>query len=151
MARISAKRRILCPARQVFQAAKDVERFPSVMPDLNKVIILEDDGNGNTITSWEGTVAVGPLKRKISWTEKDKWDDEALVCTFDLIEGDMKTYNGSWVFTETEGGCDVVLEFEFELGIPMLGQMVNNIVNQIMQDNCDALLEALEKLSAGVR
>ena len=76
MAQISAKRGIPCAARQVFQAAKDVERFPSVMPDLNKVTILEDDGKGNTITSWEGTVAVGPLKRKISWTEKDNWDDE---------------------------------------------------------------------------
>lgn len=148
MARISSKRSIPCPARQVFQAAKDVERFPGVMPDLNNVTILEDDGNGNTVTKWEATVAVGPLKRKITWTEKDKWDDEALVCTFDLIEGDMKTYEGTWVFSETDSGCDVGLEFEFELGIPMLGQMVNNIVNQIMQDNCDALLEALERLSA---
>ncbi len=148
MAEICSQRHIPHPARQVYEAAKNIERFPDVMPDLESATVLENDGNGNTITKWVGNVAVGPMKRKISWTEKDHWDDDGLVCSFDLIEGDMKTYSGAWKFSDNGEGCEVELKFDFELGIPMLGAMVNNIVNKIMQDNCDALLEALEKLSS---
>ena len=148
MAEICSQRSIPHPARKVYESAKNVQGFPDVMPDLESAEVLENDGNGNTVTKWVGNVAVGPMKRKISWTEKDKWDDDNLICSFDLVEGDMKTYCGTWKFIENGDGCDVELKLDFELGIPMLGAMVNNIVNGIMQDNCDALLEALEKLSA---
>jgi hypothetical protein len=41
----------------------------------------------------------------------------------------------------------VLLNVDFELGIPVLGPMVNKIVDQLMQKNCDQLLEGLEKLA----
>ena len=148
MTDILSTRRIPHSADVVFAAAHRVERFPEVLPDLDKVTVLSDDGAGAVTSRWEGTISVGPLTRRITWTEKDHWDARTRSCTFDLVEGDMKVYRGTWTFTPDGEGCVVELKVQFELGIPMLGPLVNRIVDQIIQQNCDALLEALDKLSA---
>jgi ribosome-associated toxin RatA of RatAB toxin-antitoxin module len=60
----------------------------------------------------------------------------------------MKTYSGAWRFTpQGEASCEAELKMDFVLGIPVLGPMVNAIVDKLMQQNCDELLEALEKIA----
>ncbi|MCH7472880.1 SRPBCC family protein [bacterium] len=148
MKELASTRLIAHDPDKVFAAAKQVERFPDVLPDLNRVTIIEEKGENEVVTKWEGTINVGPLTRNITWTERDVWDPAARTCTFELIEGDMKEFSGVWTFTPEDGGCRVDLKIDFELGIPMLGPMITRIVDGIMQQNCDGLLEALEKLAA---
>jgi ribosome-associated toxin RatA of RatAB toxin-antitoxin module len=154
------------PIDEVFAAAQQVERFPDVLPDLDRVTILENDGAGNVVSKWEGTVSLGPLTRKIGWTERDHWDGQAKTCTFELVEGDMKQFSGVWTFVpvgqtllsagDEESptgvsaplGTQVDLRVQFELGIPVLGPMVNRIVDDLMTRNCEDLLTALERLTA---
>jgi ribosome-associated toxin RatA of RatAB toxin-antitoxin module len=88
------------------------------------------------------------MSKQVKWTERDHWDADGLSCKFELVEGDMKTYDGLWTFSEADGSCNVELNVNFELGIALLGPMIGKIVDQLMQQNCDELLEALEKLSA---
>jgi len=148
VAEIISKRTIPFPAPTVFGIARQVTRFPEVIPNLDQVTIDEDLGAGRVVSSWEAEFSVGPLKKQVKWTERDHWDEQALTCTFELVEGDMKEYSGSWTFTPNGDGCDVVLTVQFVLGINMLGPMIDKIVNQLMQQNCDELLEGLEKLAA---
>lgn len=148
MAEITSTRTIGHAPERVFAAARQVTRFPEVLPNLEQVTMLEDDGQGHTVTRWDASFSVGPMSKRVSWTERDTWDDQALECTFDLIEGDMKVYRGVWTFVPEGDGCRADLRVEFELGIPMLGPMIDKIVNQLMQQNCDDLLEALETLAA---
>ena len=147
MTEIVSERQIALDPQVVYSAAKRVERFPDVLTSLDKVTMLEDDGAGNTVSRWEGTIHVGPLVRKVTWTERDYWDDATRCCTFKLINGDMKEYSGEWTFAAANGGCAVRLRVDFELGIPMLGPLINRMVDQVMQQTCDELLEALEKLA----
>lgn len=149
MTEITSTRLIPQAVATVFTAAQQVERFPEVLPDVDSVNVLEDDGAGHVVSKWRGTISVGPLTRQIGWTERDSWDSAAHTCSFELVEGDMKQYSGVWTFSPQAGGTLVALKVRFELGIPLLGAMVNRIVDSIMQRNCDDLLEALEKLSAG--
>lgn len=136
------------PPRQVYDAARQVKKFPEVLPNLETVNILEDDGKGTCITEWVATLKVGPMSKKVAWSERDIWDEENLSCLFELVKGDMKVYNGSWNFEAQDGGTLVHLHVDFELGIPMLGAMVNNIANQVMDSNCDELLQGLKVIAA---
>lgn len=147
MSEIVSRRVIALPARQVYAAAQRVERFPEFMPNLDSAEVLEDDGKGTVVTRWNGSFSLGPLKKDVSWTERDVWNAEELTCRFDLISGDMKTYSGTWRFTEVPEGCEAELKMDFVLGIPVLGPMVNTIVDNLMKQNCDELLEALEKIA----
>lgn len=149
MTQITATRRIPLPPEQVFNAAQQVERFPELLPNVDRVTVLENDGAGHTVTRWEGTISLGPLTRQVRWTERDEWDDAERTCRFELVEGDMRKYSGVWIFAGDGDGCRVTLDVDFELGIPMLGPMILRIVDQLMQDNCERLLEALEQLAAG--
>jgi len=144
---IKSTKQIAAPAESVYQAAKNVEKFAELLPNLDRVTILEDDGTGHTTTRWEGTVSIGPLTRQLAWTERDYWDDAQRTCTFELVEGDMKKYEGTWTFAQMDNGCLVELNVEFELGIPLLGPMLGKIVDQLMQANCDQLLVALAELA----
>ena len=147
MTDIHVSKLISRPIDEVFAVAQQVERFPDVLPDLDKVTVLENDGAGHTVTKWDGTVTLGPITKKISWTERDVWDNGAKTCTFTLVEGDMKHFNGVWTFAEANGGTQVDMRVQFELGIPVLGPMVNRIVDDLMTRNCEDLLTALERLA----
>jgi ribosome-associated toxin RatA of RatAB toxin-antitoxin module len=147
MADIVSKRRIEASAERVFTAAQDIKRFAQVLPEVDEITLVEDLGHGVVVTKWDATINVGPLTRNISWTERDTWDRDNLRCVFKLIEGDMKTFDGTWDFIpEGDNSCNVELHVDFELGIPVLGPMVNAIVNKLMQKNCDEMLAGLEKM-----
>jgi coenzyme Q-binding protein COQ10 len=148
MGKITSKRSMPYSAAHVYSTAKQVERFPEVLPNVDEVKICEDDGAGHTVTYWAASFKVGPLTKQVKWTERDTWDEPALSCVFDLIEGDMKVYSGVWTFKPEGNGCVVDIAVDFELGIPLLGPMINSIVDQLMQQNCNELLAALEQLSA---
>ena len=148
MTEIISTRQIPHTPAKVFAIAQDVSRFPEVMPNLDAVQVLEDDGDGQTVTRWEASFTVGPMSKRVIWTERDHWNEDDLSCTFELVEGDMQQYNGKWTFTANGDGCLAELQVCFELGIPMLGPLITKIVNQLMQQNCDSLLEALEELAS---
>ena len=40
------------------------------------------------------------------------------------------------------------MRVQFELGIPVLGPMINQMVDKLMTANCEDLLVALERLTA---
>lgn len=148
MGLISVERVIAAPPDKVYRLAKDIERFPEVVPDLIEVKILEENGGAIT-SSWKGMVSIaGVINRTLSWTEKDVWDDSNRTCSFSLVEGDMKKYDGAWTFEDGGGESTAVKLFvDFDLGIPMLGPLVLKLVDKLVKENCEALLAGLEALS----
>ncbi len=149
MGLISVERIIAAPPDKVYRLAKDIERFPDVVPDLIEVKALEEK-DGAVTSSWKGMVSIaGVINRTLSWTEKDVWDDSTRTCSFSLVEGDMNKYDGAWTFADGgDGKTAVKLFVDFDLGIPMLGPLVLKLVDKLVKENCEALLAGLEALSA---
>ncbi len=130
------------PVAEVYALAKDIERFPEFMADVEKVEILEDDPP-RRVSHWVG--AVKEFNRTIEWTEEDYWDDEAHVCTFAQTEGDFSEYRGRWEFNETPEGTTVYIELEYAYDIPLIGALIKNLLRKKMQQNIDAMLAALKQ------
>jgi ribosome-associated toxin RatA of RatAB toxin-antitoxin module len=129
------------PLERVYAVAKDVERFGEIMPDVESVAILEREGS-TTVTKWVGIVA--KMGRKIVWTERDHWDDEKHVCTFEQVEGDYDVYQGVWSFFATpEGGSRMTIELEVEIQIPLVGALLKNLVLKLTRMNAERMLEAI--------
>ncbi|OGK11362.1 MAG: hypothetical protein A2Y63_02810 [Candidatus Riflebacteria bacterium RBG_13_59_9] len=136
------------PPERVFAIAREVERFPAVMHDLKSVEVLEREG-ARTVSRWVSVAEIGPLSREVVWEEEEFWDEDALTGAFKLVKGDLKSYGGAWMFTPEGGSTRVVLDFDYEIDIPLLGAMVHKIIHQKMMDNCDSLLKALKRLAEG--
>jgi ribosome-associated toxin RatA of RatAB toxin-antitoxin module len=138
MATVSASVVIGAPLERVYALAKDVERFPDFMPDLESVKILERTPAG-TVSEWVGVVQ----GRKFRWIEDDEWDDTRHVCRFTQRAGDFTRYQGEWRFEVAPEGTCTSLIVEFELDIPLAGALLSNLVRVLMRKNCESMLAAL--------
>ena len=125
---------------EVYDLAKDMERFPGYMPDVENVTVLERDGN-RTITEWTTNVEGIPL----CWKEEDTFDDDNISISYRLIEGDLEKFEGTWTFTENEGKTEVVLTVDFDFGMPTLADLLGPILKVKVQENSDMMLAGMKK------
>src|SRR2546427_12914810 len=116
MAQVAATVFIRAPLDRVYALAKDVEAFPSFMPDVKSIRVQQRDGS-RTVTEWVGVVQ----GRRVRWVEDDDWDDARHVCTFRQREGDFTRYEGTWTFTAGDPGAEAALGGDFERGLSPAG------------------------------
>src|SRR2546425_3810467 len=139
MAQVAATAFIRAPLDRVYALAKDVETFPSFMPDVESIRVLERDGS-RTVTEWVGVVK----GRRVRWVEDDDWDDARHVCTFGQREGDFTRYEGTWTFAAVDQGAETTLVVGFELELPLAGAPLSNLFEVLLAENPGSMLGASE-------
>jgi coenzyme Q-binding protein COQ10 len=128
-------------AADVYELAKDQERFPEFMPDVESVRILERDG-ARMVTRWKTLVEEAPIE----WTEEDLFDDQALRVDYKLIEGDLDVFEGSWTFVNGEAGrTHVTLGVEYDFGVPTLAELIGPTLHKKVRENGEMMLAALKR------
>ncbi len=132
---------IKAPVEEVYALARDIERFPEFMDDVEEVAILEQTPE-RQVSRWVGVVK--EFNRRIRWTEEDFWDQENRVCDFELIEGDFSAYRGRWEFRPASEGTEAYLRVEYDYNIPLIGALIKKILLKKMQQNIDSMLAALK-------
>ena len=137
---------VSAPLEQVYALARDIERFPQFMEDVEEVTILEQTPE-RQVSRWVG--AIKELRRTITWTEEDFWDVQEHVCVFRQTEGDFTDYSGRWEFAPEGEGTRVRLRLDYEYNVPLVGALIQNILKKKMQANTDAMLEALKREAEG--
>lgn len=139
MAQVAAEAFIHAPLDAVYRLAKDVEAFPSFMPDVESVKVLQRDGS-RTVTEWVGVVQ----GRKVRWVEEDDWDDARHLCTFRQREGDFTKYEGRWAFADAGGSTQTTLAVDFELELPLAGALLSNLLKVLVRKNLVSMLGAMK-------
>jgi len=147
MGLIQAQVMVNAPREKVFEMARHVEDYPAFMPDVEEIEILERDlEKGIARVRWVGKVEVGSIRKKVRWVEEEIWDPKELRGEFKLIEGDYKHYFGEWEFIEMPKGQTLLtLDVDFDLGLPLIGPLINKLLDKIMLTNCQSMLEAIKR------
>jgi ribosome-associated toxin RatA of RatAB toxin-antitoxin module len=128
----------------VYAIARDVERFPEFMPDVQRITVLEASEDGaRQVVEWVGLIPA--FKLTVKWTEEDHWDDAARTCQFQQVKGDFNAYSGSWEFKAEGSGTRFESVVNYELEIPTIGPLIRGVVRKIMTDNVDRLQAAIKK------
>ena len=130
---------VAAPAAAVYELAKEQERFPEFMPDVETVIVLERHAD-HVITRWKTLVEDAPIE----WTENDRFDDAALRIDYALIEGDLDTFEGAWTFEQRGGLTHVVLTVEYDFGVPTLAELIGPTLEKKVRENSEMMLAALK-------
>ena len=128
------------PARVVYELAKDQERFPEFMPDVETVTILERRADG-AISRWKTLVEEAPIE----WTEEDRFDDDALRIEYRLLEGDLDKFEGAWTFEHRDGATHVVLGVDYDFGVPTLAELIGPTLQKKVRENSEMMLAALKR------
>ncbi|HEV2260799.1 MAG TPA: aromatase/cyclase [Candidatus Rubrimentiphilum sp.] len=131
---------IAAPARAVYELAKQQERFPEFMPDVESVTVIER-GADRMLTRWKTLVEEAPIE----WTEEDRFDDSALRIDYKLTEGDLDKFEGSWTFTENSGQTHVVLGVDYDFGVPTLAELIGPTLERKVRENSEMMLAALKR------
>ncbi len=139
MAYVETRIAIAAPAREVYELAKDQERFPEFMPDVETVKVLERHPD-RVISRWKTLVEEAPIE----WTEEDRFDDDALRIEYALLEGDLETFEGAWTFEERDGLTHVLLTVEYDFGVPTLAELIGPTLQKKVLENSEMMLNALK-------
>ena len=128
------------PARRVYELAKDQERFPEFMPDVETVKVLERSET-SVISRWKTLVEEAPIE----WTEEDRFDDAALRIDYQLLEGDLDKFEGAWTFEHRDGLTHVVLGVDYDFGVPTLAELIGPTLERKVRENSEMMLAALKR------
>jgi coenzyme Q-binding protein COQ10 len=127
------------PARVVYELAKQQERFPEFMPDVESITIVERRVDG-VISRWKTLVEEAPIE----WTEEDRFDDQALRIDYRLLEGDLDQFEGSWTFSQRSESTHVVLGVTYDFGVPTLAELIGPTLEKKVRENSEMMLKALK-------
>ncbi|WP_024806413.1 type II toxin-antitoxin system RatA family toxin [Nocardia sp. BMG51109] len=119
------------PRQEVYETLKDAEVYRRNAPDRVKHVetVASPDGRG-AVTNWDVYFRNGLL----SWSERDFYDDDNYLLTFEQIDGDFDTFEGSWSTREGDEAGEVRLLFEaaFDFGVPSLESIVAPVAVRVL-------------------
>jgi len=133
---------IAAPPELAYSVAKEVEKYPTFLPDVKEVVVLERDG-ARTVTRWIGRVP--ELGMSVQWEQEEVWDDAQRRSEFHVTKGDWDTYQGWWQFDAQNGHTLLTLHLKAEVRIPLVGPMVHGIVERLARANAVRMLEGLRR------
>jgi ribosome-associated toxin RatA of RatAB toxin-antitoxin module len=131
---------VRAPARDVYELAKEQERFPDFMPDVETVTVVERHSD-RVLTRWKTLIEDAPIE----WLEEDRFDDAAARIDYRLLEGDLDTFEGSWTFEAGGDGTLVTLGVTYDFGVPTLAELIGPTLEKKVRENAEMMLAALKR------
>jgi ribosome-associated toxin RatA of RatAB toxin-antitoxin module len=133
---------IRAPVARVWQTVVDIERYPASMLNVRWVKILEQRSPTVRRAGWS-VVLKGSI---LEWEEIERLDPARHVVTFDQLSGDMERFAGEWRLEACRPLVTRVrLSVSFEIGIPLLADMLNPVAERSLHDNCREMLLGIEQ------
>ena len=146
MPSVALELEIRAPADRVWSAVIDIERYPDTMENVRWVKVHSRDGETRRRSEWS-IVLKGSI---LEWKEDETIDHERRVMSFEQVSGDLETFDGQWVLEELGPELTrVSFEVSFEIGIPLLAEMLNPVAQRALRDNCTEMLLGVEREAIG--
>jgi ribosome-associated toxin RatA of RatAB toxin-antitoxin module len=139
---------IQAPAERVWQVVTDIERYPDSMDSVRWVKIVDGTDPLARRSAWS-VLLKGSI---LEWEEVERIDPDRMVMEFHQVAGDMETFDGEWRVTAIdESRTNVTLNISFEIGIPLLADMLNPVAARSLRANSREMLLGVERdsLAAG--
>ena len=130
-------------AAEMYRILSEFERYPEYASVVRSVDV-ERAADGRVTSTWEVEFRDGVLK----WTEEDTFFPDTSTLAFKQIAGDVDDFAGQWVVRDDDGGCLIRFVADLDLGIPGLGDMLEPIAQQVLEENIRAIVAGL--VGAGV-
>ena len=130
---------IPAPKDNIIRFVTQVEEFPSYIPTVKEVKIIERKHNVMK-TKWLVQVDGVP----ISWVEEDTLALRQDSIYFKAIGGDLEEFRGEWKFYNNHSGTEVVVDVYLKVGIPAIREFAEPYIEKLLTKNFEAMLSAIE-------
>jgi ribosome-associated toxin RatA of RatAB toxin-antitoxin module len=138
---------IRAPIERVWDTVVQIERYQESMDTVRSVQIIHEKDEHQRRAAWSVLLKGAVLE----WEEEECLDQDTHTVTFKQLKGDLEYFNGHWALTALgPERTRVVFEVVFEIGIPMLADMLNPVAQRSLQENCTEMLRSIERAVAAV-
>ncbi|WP_320777271.1 type II toxin-antitoxin system RatA family toxin [Streptomyces sp. CRN 30] len=129
-------------ADDAWTAVTDVESYPETTRNVQSVRVVSAESDTVRRTAWSVLLRGSVLQ----WVQNEELDPVNRIVTFQQESGDMETYTGHWTVVPLDDGrCSVTLYVDFEIGIPLMADMLNPIAVTALRESAHTMLSGLEK------
>jgi ribosome-associated toxin RatA of RatAB toxin-antitoxin module len=142
---------VAAPGALVFALARDVERWPALLPHYAEVRVLDRDGR--TVTA--RMVARRPLLPllglgvPVAWCSRTWNEPEGLRLRFRHLGGATSGMDVTWRIVDVAGGCRVTIEHDFRPRLPGWAAIVDRGFTRPIAGRTLATFKALAEAVAG--
>ena len=141
MPRIKVSVNIKRPKHEVYKVIRDMEKFPNFMRDVKSLRIIKRVSDEHFITLWEIEIDGAP----VNWKEEVFFDKAGSQIKFNMMEGSYKKYHGAWSLQDSQLGTKLIMEVEFDWGIPILEKYVGKTLETKARRGLLGMIQAIKK------
>ena len=116
--------------RLVFDLARDIERWPALLPHYVRVRVLERHADGSRslqMTAVRRVVPILGLGIPVAWRARTWAEEPTLRLRFKHVGGATKGMDVTWRIEPTAGGCRVSIEHDFRPRIAPWAAVVDRL------------------------
>jgi ribosome-associated toxin RatA of RatAB toxin-antitoxin module len=134
------------PIERVWETVIAIERYQDSMDTVRSVRIVKEIDERRRRAAWS-VLLKGSI---LEWEEEEHLDHDTHTVVFKQLRGDLEHFDGHWIL-EALGPkrTRVVFEVVFEIGIPMLAEMLNPVAQRSLHENCTEMLRGIEHAAGG--
>lgn len=115
--------RVAAAPGRVFELARDVTRWPDLLPHYRSVEVVERNG-GRVVARMSAVRRFGPIPVPVSWSA-EQWADESdeldLRLRFRHVRGVTRGMDVTWHIRPVSDGSSVTIEHDFARRLPLVG------------------------------
>jgi len=130
-------------AQQMYDLVGDVANYPKFLPWTAAARIRSRDDMGDHVVMLADLVVSFKVFREKFGSRVVLWPTQRKIET-EYIDGPFKYLESTWTFSDTDGGCNVHFEVDFEFKNRLLQGAAGMFFNQAMQQ----IVRAFERRAA---
>ena len=115
-------------AQQMFDLICDVDSYDQFIPHCTAARTRE-----RTETDMLGDLAIGYKFLRETYTSKISMARDPLTVTVAQAKGPFRHLFNQWVFEDTESGCNVHFELQFDFAVPMLKKLIAPMMDRVVE------------------
>lgn len=115
-------------AQQMFDLICDVDSYDQFIPYCTAARTRQ-----RTDTEMFGDLAIGYKFLRETYTSKITMGSEPLMVTVTQAKGPFRHLFNQWVFEDTETGCNVHFELQFDFAVPMLKKLIAPMMDRVVE------------------
>lgn len=140
MPELSIRVRTSAPVDRVWMVLKGIDSFPSFMEHVLEVAVVSHSPCDTRTSAWrvmlEGAV--------LEWTQLEKIDEDGHTIAFTQVTGDLSALSGVWsVEDDGDGGARIACDLSFEIGLPLLADVLNPVAVRALEENFQRMLDKI--------
>lgn len=119
----------------------DIDSYPDFLHWCHAARIEGASGDTVEAALEIGISGIYKTIRTRNTTTADKGASDPAEIRIEMLEGPLKSLQGSWTFVDRPGGgCDVELELEYEVHLSPLGFILRSLFDEIANSQLNAFV-----------